>query len=60
MKILVVILLLLMVPMAGCSQLSNPTSSLWHERQMQDDQRIHGYPYQGASQLQTVWLSIPY
>lgn len=60
MKILAVILLFLMISMAGCSQLNNPTSSLWNERQMQDDHRIHGNPYRSTGQFQTVWVPIPY
>jgi len=60
MKILVIILLCLMTLMVGCSQSHNPTSSLWKERQMEDDQRIHGNPYQSTGQLQSVWLPIPY
>jgi len=60
MKILAVILLFLIISVEECSQLYNPTSSLWNERQMQDDQRIHGNPYQSTVQFQTVWVPIPY
>ena len=60
MKILVVILLLLMILMVGCSQLYNPTSSLWKERQMDDNRRIYGNPYENPDRLQNVWLFTPY
>jgi hypothetical protein len=64
MKILAIILLCLMVLMAGCSHSHNSSSALWKERQMDDNQRIHGSPYESPNQstenLQGVWLSAPF
>jgi len=64
MKILVIVLLCLMVHIAGCSHSPNVTSSLWQERQMDDNQRIHGSPYESSyespGQWQSVWLPTPY
>jgi len=60
MKILVIILFCLIILMVGCSHSYNPASSLWKERQMEDDQRIHGNPYQSTGQFQTVWMPILY
>jgi hypothetical protein len=56
MKILAMILLCLMIQTAGCSNSHNPSSALWQERQMDDDQRIHGNPYEMPQQRQRVWL----
>ena len=60
MKFLVTILLCLIVLIAGCSQSHNPASSLWKERQMDDNHRIHGSPYENRGQWQSVWLPTPY
>jgi len=60
MKVLAVILLCFMILVSGCSHSHNPASSLWKERQMEDDQRIHGNPYQSTGALQTVWMPILY
>jgi len=48
MKILIVGLLCLIVLMMGCSNSDSPSLSLWQERQMDDDQRIHGNPYENG------------
>ena len=60
MKILAVILLCLIILVAGCSHSYNPTSSLWKERQMDDNQRIHGNPYESRGQFQSIWLPTLY
>lgn len=60
MKILAIILLCLMVLTAGCSHSHNPSSALWQERQMDDDRRIHGNPYEMSQQRQGVWLPTLY
>jgi hypothetical protein len=60
MKISIIVLLCLMTLIVGCSQLHNPASSLWKERQMDDYQRIHGNPYENPDQLQSIWLPTPY
>ena len=60
MKITMIVLLCLMVLMIGCSRSFDQASSLWDERQMDDDRRIHGNPYESPSQLQSVWLPTPY
>jgi hypothetical protein len=60
MKILLIVLLSLTVLMMGCSPSSNRMSSLWHERQMDDNQRIHGNPYENRDRLQSIWLSTLY
>jgi hypothetical protein len=60
MKILAIILLCLMILTAGCSHSHNPSSALWHERQMDDNQRIHGNPYEMPQQEQRVWMPTLY
>jgi hypothetical protein len=60
MKISIIVLLCLMTLMVGCSQSHNPVSSLWKERQMDDNQRIYGNPYESRGQSQGVWLPTPY
>ncbi|KPK44203.1 MAG: hypothetical protein AMJ65_03695 [Phycisphaerae bacterium SG8_4] len=44
MKILMIIILFLTVLLPGCSSCCDRTESLWLERQMEDDRRIHGNP----------------
>ena len=60
MKIAIIVLLCLMTLMVGCSKLHIPASSLWEERQMDDDRRIHGNPYENPGQLQSIWLPTLY
>ena len=61
MKISIIVLLCLIVLMMGCSHEDNRASSLWEDRQMEDDQRIYGSPYEGPqNQLQSIWLPTPY
>jgi len=64
MKILMILLLCLMALIAGCSHSPNGTLSLWQERQMDDDRRIYGSPYDSShdspGQWQSVWLPTPY
>jgi hypothetical protein len=64
MKILIILLLCSMALIVGCSNSSKVASSLWQERQMDDNQRIHGSPYEssydGPGQWQSVWLPTPY
>jgi hypothetical protein len=60
MKISIIVLLCLMTFMVGCTQLHNPASSLWKERQMDDNRRIYGNPYENPYGLQSIWLPTPY
>jgi len=64
MKILIAIPLCLMMLMMGCSNSDSPSLSLWQERQMDDNKRIHGSPYgnsyESPSQWRSVWLPTPY
>jgi hypothetical protein len=60
MKILLIVLLSLTVLMMGCSPSSNRMSSLWNERQMDDNQRIHGNPYETPKPWQSIWLPTLY
>ncbi len=61
MKILIVVLLCLIMLMMGCSNSDNRALSLWEDRQMDDDQRIYGSPYESPQdQWQSVWLPAPY
>ena len=60
MKIFIILLLTLILLMTGCSHSPNQTSSLWEERQMDDNRRIHGNPYENRDRLQSIWLSQPY
>ena len=64
MKISIIILLCLMTLMMGCSHSHNPAASLWEDRQMDDDQRIHGNPYESSYEnpdsWQSVWLPTPF
>ena len=60
MKISIIVLLCLIALMMGCSHEDNRASSLWEVRQMDDDQRIYGNPYESLNQWQSVWLPTPY
>ena len=64
MKISIIALLWLMVLMMGCSRSFDQASSMWEERQMDDDQRIYGSPYNNSdespNQWQSIWLPTPY
>jgi len=64
MKILIIVLLFLMALTMGCSNSDNPSLSLWEDRQMDDDQRIYGSPYESSYESsdlwQSVWLPTPY
>ena len=64
MKISIIVLFCLIVLMTGCSRSFDQASSLWEERQMDDDQRIYGSPYvnleESPNQWQSVWLPTPY
>ena len=64
MKILIIVLLCLIVLMMGCSNSDNPSLSLWEDRQMDDDQRIYGSPYESSyespDRWQSVWLPTPF
>jgi hypothetical protein len=61
MKIPTIVLLCLITLLMGCSVLPNRTSSsLWQERKMEDNRRIHGNPYESTTQLQSIWLPTPY
>jgi len=60
MKILIIVMLFLMALMMGCSNSDNRALSLWEERQMDDDQRIYGNPYESSDRWQGVWLPTPY
>ena len=61
MKIFIIVLLCLMTLMMGCLRSFDQASSLWEERQMDDDRRIHGNPYESPqNQWQSVWLPTPY
>jgi hypothetical protein len=61
MKILIVVLLCFIVLIMGCSYSDIRALSLWEDRQMDDDQRIYGSPYDDPqNQLQSVWLPTPY
>jgi len=61
MKILIIVLLFLIAMMMGCSNSDNRAFSLWEDRQMDDDQRIYGSPYEGPqNQLQSIWLPTHY
>ena len=61
MKIMMIVLLCIVSLMMGCSVLPNRTSSsLWQERKLDDNRRIHGNPYEGPDRMQSVWLPTPY
>jgi hypothetical protein len=60
MKILLIVLFCLIVLMTGCSNSSDRASSLWQERQMDDDRRIYGNPYESSNRLQSVRLPAAY
>ena len=60
MKISIIVLLCLMALLMGCSLLPKQTSFLWKERQMDDNRRIYGNPYENPDRLQNVWLFTPY
>jgi len=64
MKILIIALLFVIALMMGCSNSDNPSLSLWEDRQMDDDQRIYGSPYEssyeGPDRWQCVWLPTPF
>lgn len=60
MKIIIIVSLCLVALIMGCSHSSHRTLSLWQERQMDDDQRIHGNPYEMPKQWQGVWMPTLY
>jgi hypothetical protein len=41
----VILCLMLMMLIAGCSASRNDVSTLWQERQIEDDWRLYGNPY---------------
>jgi len=64
MKILAIVLLFLMALIIGCSNSDSRALSLWEDRQMDDDQRIYGSPYESSyespDRWQCVWLPTPF
>jgi hypothetical protein len=60
MKVLVIVLLSLIVLMTGCSNSSYRASSLWQERQMDDDRRIYGNPYESSHRSLSIQLPATY
>jgi ABC-type phosphate/phosphonate transport system substrate-binding protein len=60
MKVLIIILLSLIVLMTGCSNSSYRASSLWQERQMDDDLRIYGNPYENSNRSLGIQLPAIY
>jgi hypothetical protein len=45
----IILRLMLLTMITGCSQSDNQVLALWKERQMQDDQRIYGNPYESLN-----------
>jgi len=64
MKISMILLLFLIAMLMGCSNSHSRALSLWEDRQMDDDQRIYGSPYEnsyeGPDRWQCVWLPTPF
>jgi len=63
MKILIIIniILCLIPPMlvAGCSHTHNQALTLWKERQMEDDRRLYGNPYDSLNRQKNILSLIP-
>ena len=57
MKILIIIILSLFVLIMGCLDCGEPGLSLWEKRQMDDDQRIYGNPYEGRDRWEDIHYS---
>lgn len=49
MIIQIILCLMAMMFMAGCSSSHNRILTLWEERQMDDDRRIYGNPYESSN-----------
>jgi len=45
----IILCLMVLMTMAGCSLSHNGTLALWEERQMDDDLRIYGNPYESSN-----------
>ena len=46
--------------MMGCSRSQNQALALWEERQMDDDQRIYGNPYESSDREHYIRLNAAY
>lgn len=45
----IIIFLMVLMLITGCSHSSNRALALWEERQMEDDLRIYGNPYESSN-----------
>lgn len=45
----IILCLMVLMLMTGCSHSHNQTLALWEERQMDDDLRIYGNPYESSN-----------
>ena len=59
-NIVIHIILFLMVPiLMGCSQTYNQASTFWDERQMDDDRRLYGNPYDSLNRQKYIFRFLP-
>jgi hypothetical protein len=47
--ILIILCLMVLMQLMGCSRSHNQVSKLWIERQMDDDRRLDGNPYESLN-----------
>jgi hypothetical protein len=57
--IIIHIILCLMMLITGCSRTNNQVSTLWEERQMDDDRRLYGNPYDSLNRQKYIFSFIP-
>lgn len=50
-------MMLMLMLMMGCSRSHNQALALWEERQMDDDRRIYGNPYESSDRQYYIRLN---
>ena len=56
----IILCLIVLMLMMGCSRSYNQALALWEERQMDDDQRIYGNPYESLDRQHYILLHATY
>jgi len=56
----IILCLMVLMLMIGCSHSHNQASALWAERQMDDDHRIYGNPYESSNRQHYILLHTTY
>lgn len=53
----IILCLMVLMLMMGCSRSHNQALALWEERQMDDDRRIYGNPYESSDRQYYIRLN---